>query len=175
MSLLLVRVDPNIDGGESERYTLWVNPRLGVEPPEAEGRSIVSVDAGGLPASDFNDWTDLVGMRIGAGTARNGLPAASWLIDEIRIGAEWADVLPWSPPLVLLEPLPAPGPAGCVVKWRPAPGRTDVVEMSHDLLGWTPYEASRHLGQPGETSATFTVPAPAAATSQYYIRVRREP
>jgi hypothetical protein len=175
MSLVLVRVEPNIDGGESERYTLWVNPLLGTPPPEADGLSIVSVDAGGLPASDFNDWTDLIGMRIGAGTARNGLPAVSWLVDEIRLGADWTDALPWSPPLEWLPPLPAPGPEGFVVTWRPAPGRTDVVESSTDLVTWTPYEASRRTGIEGETSASFTVPAAPAGATRFLVRVRREP
>jgi hypothetical protein len=174
-ALLLARIEPNVDGGEVERYTFWVNPPLGVAPPDAQGLSFLSVDASGAPASDFNQWTDLIAMRIGAGTARNDVPAASWLTDEIRVGSDWADVLPWSPPLELIEPLPTPGPSGCVVTWRPAPGRTDVVEWSADLRAWTPYEDSRHLGRDGETSARFTAPPPPAGTAQYYVRVRRDP
>ena len=174
-ALLLARIEPNVDGGEAERYTFWVNPPLGVAPPEADGMSFLSADASGAPASDFNQWTDLIAMRIGAGTPSGEVPATSWLTDEIRVGADWADVLPWSPPLELIEPLPAPGPTGCVVTWRPAPGRTDMVEWSSDLRGWTPYEASRHLGRDGETSVSFTAPPPPAGTEQYYVRVRRDP
>lgn len=174
-SLLLARVEPNVDGGAAERYTFWVNPPLGVAPSEADGLSFVSQDTSGTPASDFNDWTDLIAVRIGAGTASGGAPAASWLVDEIRVGVDWADVLPWSPPLELLPPLPEPGPAGCVITWRPADGRTDVVETSGDLATWIPLEASRRTGQAGETSASFTVPPAPGGSSRYYIRVRREP
>lgn len=173
--LLLARIELNADGGPAERYTFWANPALGVAPPESEGLSIVSADVSGTPASDFNQWTDLIAMRIGAGTPNGEVPAASWLTDEIRVGSEWADVLPWSPPLEWIEPLPAPGPSGCVVTWRPAPGRTDVVEWSADLRAWTPYEDSRHLGRDGETSVRFIAPPPPAGTAQYYVRVRRVP
>jgi hypothetical protein len=174
-ALLLARIELNADGGEPERYTFWANPPLGVAPPEAEGMSFLSADAGGAPASDFNQWTDLIAMRIGAGTPSGEVPATSWLTDEIRVGSDWADVLPWSPPLEWLEPLPAPGPTGWRLTWRPAPGRTDVVEWSTDLLQWTPYEASRHLGVEGESSAHFTAPPPPVGTAQYLLRVRRDP
>jgi hypothetical protein len=114
-------------------------------------------------------------MRIGAGVLLGASPAASWLIDEIRVGAGWADVLPWSGPLELLSPLPAPGPDGFEMVWRPSPGRTDIVEVSTDMLTWTAHETSRHTGQPGELSARFKVPAPPAGTPSFYARVRRQP
>lgn len=173
-SLLLARIEPNFAGGEAERYTFWVNPRLGVPPPEADGISFSSKDGTGAEASDFNQWNELIAIRIGAGAASGQVPAASWLVDEIRVGSDWTDVLPWSPALEWLEPLPAPSSAGYTVKWRPANGRTDVVEWSADLRGWTPYEASRHLGQPGEASVEFQVPASQDA-SHRFVRVRREP
>lgn len=174
-SLLVARVERNADGGRAERYTFWVNPPLGVAPPEADGLSFTSVDGAGEPASDFNEWTDLIAMRIGAGTQNGEIPAASWLVDEIRVGSAWADVLPWSPPLEWLGLPPAPGASGAALTWRPAPGRTDVVEWSSDLRVWTPYEASRHLGLDGETEAGFTAPAPPAGAASHFLRVRREP
>lgn len=174
-ALLLARVEPNVDGGEAERYTFWVNPPLGAPPPEEAELSFDSADAGSSPASDFNEWSDLIAIRLGAGTARGLSPAASWLADEIRIGAGWADVLPWSPPLELLAPLPEPRPDGFAVTWRPAPGRTDVVEASATLLDWTPYEASRRTGVEGETSTRFVCPAPPPGSQEWYVRVRREP
>jgi len=173
-SLLVARIEPNVDGGEAERYTFWVNPPLGGAPPEAQGLSFSSKDSAGASASDFNQWNELIAIRIGAGAASGQVPAASWLVDEIRVGSDWPDLLPWSPPLEWLEPLPVPSSAGYTVKWRPAEGRTDVVEWSPDMRGWTPYEASRHLGQPGEASAEFSVPA-SQDTLLRFIRVRREP
>jgi len=175
MSLLVGRVELNFEGGIAERYTFWINPPLGSPPDEAEGLSFLSADTLGEPASDFNAWTDLIAMRVGAGVARAPSPAASWLVDEIRVGSGWADVLPWSPPLELLAPLPTLRPGSdTTLTWRPAPGRIDVVESSSDLLTWVPYEASRHTGTEGETSASFTCPIPAGANT-FYLRVRREP
>lgn len=175
MSLLVARVEPNVDGGEADRYTFWVNPPLGEAPAAASGWSFVSADSEGTPASDFTAWSDLIAVRIGAGTASGGAPAASWLVDEIRVGSTWLDVLPWSPPLEYMDPLPAPSPNGWVVTWRPAPGRVDVVQSSTDLAVWATLEGSRHVGQVGETSASFSVPAPPAGTLHYYVRVAREP
>jgi hypothetical protein len=174
-SLLLGRIELNHLGSEVERYTFWINPPLGTVPAEADGLSFTSANTAGEEASDFAEWAELTGMRIGAGVLLGASPAASWLVDEIRVGAGWADVLPWSGPLELLSPLPAPGPDGFEMVWRPSPGRTDIVEVSTDMLTWTSHETSRHTGQPGELSARFKVPAPPAGTPSFYARVRRQP
>lgn len=88
LSLLVLRVDYNVDGGTNERVRLYVNPLLDAEPAVA--------------AVDFSDRNvgaaiaDLTRIRLGAGGSDATRTAAQALFDEIRLGTTYADVTPFS-------------------------------------------------------------------------------
>jgi hypothetical protein len=88
-SFLLGRMEINVDGGTRERFTLWVNPRLDVPPPEDKGFQFLS------KVSNIQRISQIDRVRIGAGAALEGQPAAAWVVDEIRVGETREAVCPF--------------------------------------------------------------------------------
>ena len=101
LSLIVVRIDLNLDGGILDRFRVYVNPTLGVEPATADAES-----------SAFDFFTSLseinrVRMRAGGSSSSTtglNLGASQLQVDEIRIGTEYADVTPFT---VVPEPASA--------------------------------------------------------------------
>ena len=87
---LLVRMELNINAEGCERFTLWVNPRLD-QPPPATALTFTSA------FSNLNQWSDLIKLRIGAGTSNQPDLCSGFLIDEIRLGTTAAVVMPMVP------------------------------------------------------------------------------
>ena len=87
-TFVLVKLAANIDGTPLERGTLWLNPRLDITPPEADGLSYTA------DSSDLTELNQITVLRLGAGLRRPNSPASSWKVDEIRIGPTWSSVTP---------------------------------------------------------------------------------
>ncbi len=161
-SCLLVRVELNAVDGHLERYTLWTNPRLNLQPAEADGFRIVS------NASDFNSWADLEQIRLAAGYNAN--EPSSWTVDEIRIADTWQETLPHLP-LAVTSLLPGSQPGNLKIGWQAAPGFQELVEWSPDLIEWFPYPTSVRLNGPVAGPAEYEIPA--HTTPQRFFRVNR--
>ncbi len=89
LTFLLVKMELNINKSGQERFTLWANPRLDVPPPEAEGKSFTSFQ------SNVEKWSQLIKVRLGAGTDTAKGPTTSFMIDEVRLGTSPSAVMPW--------------------------------------------------------------------------------
>ena len=160
--LILARVELNAVDGLLERYTLWVNPRLGLPPAEADGFSMVS------GASDFNTWSDLEQLRLAAGY--NAGDPSGWKVDEIRFADTWQEALPhW--PLTITSTVAGTSPGRLQIGWMAAPGFTDSVEWSPDLTQWFPYADSLRLN--GPVAGPVTYETPAGGSGPRYFRLRR--
>lgn len=162
LSLALVRVELNAVDGVLERYTLWMNPPLGKAPDEAAGQAMVSQQ------SNFADWSDLEQIRLAAG--QNAASPTGWTVDEIRIADTWQEALPWQDLSATLERLAQPA-GGLQIRWTPAPGFTDGVEWSTDLINWFFYPASMRVNGPGLEPTSYQIPA--TPDPRRYFRVRR--
>lgn len=160
--LILARVELNAVDGLLERYTLWVNPRLDRQPAEADGFTMVS------GASDFNTWSDLEQIRLAAGY--NAGDPSGWKVDEIRFADTWHEALPhW--PLIVTSVLPGTLQNQVRIEWLAAPGFTDWVEWSPDMINWFPYANSIRLNGPVAASVVYETPA--GGNSPHYFRVHR--
>ncbi len=87
-SFVVVRLSINVAPGHLERATLWINPRLGTAPPEAEGFSYLSKE------SDLESIDQIKRLRLGAGRKAPNSPASGFVVDEIRLGPTWTSVMP---------------------------------------------------------------------------------
>lgn len=163
LSLVVLRIELNAVDESLERYTLWVNPALGVPPPEDAGFSTVSVD------SDFAAWSDLEQLRLAAGYYEGN--SSAWTVDEIRIADTWQEALPFLP--LDVTAFSAGAAAGqWKINWPAAPGFSDSVEWSPDLVQWFGYPASLRVN--GPVPATGEYITPAESPPRRFFRVRRE-
>ena len=88
-SFVVVRLSANVAPGNLERATLWINPRLGMTPPEAAGFSYLSKD------SDLESIDQIKRIRLGVGRKSPNSPASGFVVDEIRLGPTWGSVMPY--------------------------------------------------------------------------------
>jgi hypothetical protein len=86
LSLLVFRIDLNVDVDGHERFRLYVNPTLGTEPGSA------SVDI--ATANLFESFTAIDRIRIGAGGSNQNFPASQLQVDELRIADSYESVAP---------------------------------------------------------------------------------
>jgi hypothetical protein len=155
--------------GNLERYSLWINPLLDRAPAEESGFTFTSQD------SDINAWSDLNVIRIAAGFGTPPSQLSSLgLIDEVRIGDTWADVMPHEPAFSVETVTRLPNGA-VQLAWKSRPNRTDVVEYTTDMQTWTPLPDSTRQGPQEEVlhSYTATPPPEALAAQKFSVRVRR--
>lgn len=89
LSFILGRVIVNVDGTKNERCSMWVNPRLDVDPVEAEGMHFNSM------ASNFESFAQINRVRIGAGAVQKQSPGTAFAVDEIRVSERREDVCPY--------------------------------------------------------------------------------
>lgn len=163
LTLVVVKMELNAEG-VSERFTMWLNPALDREPDVDAGRQFVSSD------SNFGSWADITKVRIGAGGPNGGNPGSGFLLDELRIGTQFADVVPYVPvPNAVLAEGAAPGER--LLSWLVLPGFRDELEVSGDLAEWTVAET---LVPDGPEPVLHDYPIPLAAGRGYY-RIRRSP
>lgn len=105
LTFVVVRID--YGAADADTAYMWVNPALGAEPSTAS-------------ATISTTFTDMSFNRIrpfaGNPTTQSENVGASGFLDEIRIGATWADVTPVPEPGVL--GLGALGLMGLIFAWR---------------------------------------------------------
>jgi hypothetical protein len=159
LCLVVARVELNAVDGLLERYTLWVNPKLGEAPSESEGFSVVS------NASDFTQWSDLEQIRLAAG--HNAGSPSAWVVDEIRMADTWQEALPYLP-LQVRATHPAPA-APAQLQWITAPDFTETPESSPDLVEWFPLTVPVTLSGTGLAACGLALAPP----GHRYFRVRR--
>lgn len=88
---VVVRLSINVNEAGSERATLWLNPRLGMTPPEAAGVSYLSKE------STLQSIDQIKRVRLGAGHKSPTSPASAFALDEIRLGPTCSSVMPYRP------------------------------------------------------------------------------
>ena len=86
---VVVRLSVNFAQSPMERVTLWINPRLGMSPPEAAGVSYLS------EGSDIESIHQIKRVRLGVGRKNPNSPGSGFAVDEIRLGPTWASVTPY--------------------------------------------------------------------------------
>ena len=89
---VVVRLSVNFAQSPMERVTLWINPRLGMSPPEAAGVSYLS------KGSDIESIHQIKRVRLGVGRKDPNSPGSGFAVDEIRLGPTWASVTPYRRP-----------------------------------------------------------------------------
>ena len=158
---VLARMEANVDAGELERYTMWLNPRLDQAPNEAAGYTFTS------PVSDITSWNAVTEIRLAAG----GLPStpSAWKVDEVRIATTRQEVTPYLTMDFTQVQLDTSGVA--TISWAAAPGAQDTVQWSTDLTDWQPYPASTRINPDGAETATWTTPP--SLLSRLFLRVTR--
>ena len=162
LSLIVARFELNAVENLTERYTLWVNPPLGLPPSDATGFSMTSAD------SNLAAWSDIEQIRLAAGY--NAGSPSGWNVDEIRIADTWEEALPYLPlRITALQPGTTPGQ--WKISWLAAPGFTESVEWSPDLTQWFSYPSSLRLNGPEAGAAEFETPP--ESPQRRYFRVRR--
>ena len=161
-AFILARIELNAEGS-NERYTMWVDPPLGVVPDEGVGLQFVSVN------SDFNAWSNLFKIRLAAGYQNANGPSSAWQVDEIRMGDTWQDVTPYLPMQIMNVNRT---PTGTLeITWNAAPNCTDTVEWCTNLTDWQPYPTSTRVNLPNSVLATWETPV--QTEPRVYFRVSR--
>ena len=94
-SFVVVRLSVNSAQSPMERATLWINPRLGMFPPEAAGVSYLS------NGSDIESIHQIKRIRLGVGRKDPNSPGSGFAVDEIRLGPTWTSVTPYRRPKTL--------------------------------------------------------------------------
>jgi hypothetical protein len=151
VALILIRIDnhddndPNTTNAVSDFDDLyfWVNPtNLAVEPP-------ISIAVTNYLASESNNVSNPLGgidfafnrLVLFAGNVSGANPAAEWLIDEIRIGTTYADVVPFTGGPVIPPIFTAISQAGggVLLSVTGSPNAMLTAEISTDLrtTNWT--------------------------------------
>ena len=161
-AFILARIELNAEGS-NERYTMWVDPPLGVVPDEGVGLQFVSVN------SDFNAWSNLFKIRLAAGYQNATGPSSAWQVDEIRMGDTWQDVTPYLP--LQIVACTRTSTNTLEVTWSAAPNCTDTVEWSTDLAEWHPFATSTRINPPSSVLATWETPV--QTEPRVYFRVSR--
>ena len=87
-TFVVVRLRINVNQSTSERATLWLNPHLGMAPPETAGVSYLTKE------SDLQSLDQIKRVRLGAGYKSPPSPASGFALDEIRLGPTWSSVMP---------------------------------------------------------------------------------
>jgi hypothetical protein len=176
LAFAVVKVELNVAAAAAtpevfdlERYTLWINPPLDVEPDPAQGLSFVST------STDAPDWPTVSDIRLGAGHIANGFDPAGAIFDEIRIATTWAEVMPHYLPEATITALERLGDGRMRVVWVPQVGRTDRVQWSADGGEWITFPDSARTGQLLQTSTEFTAPAFAPDAAAIFFRLSRDP
>lgn len=86
LAFLVLRIDLNINVTNNDRFRLYVNPTLGIEPTTA---AVDVADFDFLPS-----FAAIAQIRIGSGNSTSLLPASQMEIDEIRLADSYASAAP---------------------------------------------------------------------------------
>jgi hypothetical protein len=184
LALIVIRIDHRDDNdpntvtnvGQSDDVYFWLNPiNLASEPPlSTANTNILHTETNAVPG--FPEGIDMAFNRLvlfagNIGSVTN--PAAEWLIDEIRIGTTYADVVPYTggpvPRIVITNIVVNPS-GGIDLSLIGAPSAQLYIDSSTALsLVWTPI--GTNTLSPGGTGV-FSDPRLVITNQQRFYRAR---
>ncbi len=179
VALIVIRIDHHDDNDgltisnsvDFDDLYMWVNPtNLAAEPP------LTSVFTNYL-AGDTNSvlgGLDFAFNRVVlfAGNLSGVNPAAEWLIDELRVGTTYADVVPFTGPILPRWTLITPSGGGVSLTLTGAPNAQFNVEVSTSLSspGWNSLGT---INLDGSGVGTITDPGTVLTNQQRFYRAKR--
>ncbi len=107
---------------------VWINP-----PAAYPGSLVVP----GIGHSTFTSEVLMDTLGLGISSVDTGGPASTAILDELRIGYTWNDVVPQGPPPPLVPDLQIT--RAFKLSWQTDPAKIYQVQTSYDLTNWLPF------------------------------------